>query len=74
MEIFSDKDCQFSNGSIQVVTELPFYAPGDIVNGTVYLSVTHALTEVQGLQVEVKGGSKNSFKRFWHEHEGEGED
>ena len=40
MELFKDKDCEFDNGYIQVRCDMPFYEPGNMVEGTVYMRVT----------------------------------
>ena len=65
MELFKDKDCKFDNGYIQVRCDMPFYEPGNMVEGTVYMRVTKEITGCKGLDLEVKGGAKNSFIRFW---------
>jgi hypothetical protein len=39
-KLFKAKECNFSNGSMQMVTEFPFYEPGNTVTGTIYLRVT----------------------------------
>ena len=73
MPLFSDPRCRFRNGFIQIQTEFPFYEPGNTVNGTISLRVTHEITCAKDLELEVKGGRKSSFIRFYHETEGHGE-
>ena len=41
------------------------------MTGTIFLRVTQTIEDVQGLNLEFKGGSKQSFKRFWTEMENE---
>lgn len=62
MELFGDKRSQFTAGCIQLQTEYPFYEPGHIVNGMVYLRLNQDETDVAGIEVEIKGGAKNSFE------------
>ena len=49
-------------------TEFPFYEPGAVINGTVYLEIFEAM-EVSHIEMEVKGGEKTSFIRYWTETE-----
>lgn len=63
MQLFSDERCQFGHGCILVQTEYPFYEPGQTVNGIVYMNTKEAILGVHGLELEIKGSSKNSFKQ-----------
>ena len=65
MELFSAEGCAHKNGFIQLATEFPFYEPGNTVNGTIYLRVTSMIQGAQGIELEVKGGSKQKFSRFY---------
>ena len=65
---FDDARCKFDKGNIQVQTEFPFYEPGNVINGKVYLEIFQAC-EVKHIEIEVKGGEKMSFIRYWHETE-----
>ena len=47
---------------IQLQTEYPFYYPENTVNGMIYIRLKQTIENVQGIQIEVKGGVKNSFK------------
>jgi len=39
----------------------------------IYLRITRQITDVTGIDFEVKGGGKNAFVRYWHEMEEDGE-
>lgn len=73
MELFKDDDTKNKNGYMQVTTEHPFYEPGQTVKGTIYLRVKKDIKTAKHIELEVKGGSKNSFKRFWMENHGDEE-
>jgi len=72
-KLFSDGDCKHKNGYIQVMTNKPFYEPGERVEGNIYIRVTVPINGIKGLEFEVKGGGKNSFIRYWIESHTEGE-
>ena len=65
---FDDPRCKFGKGQIQVQTEFPFYEPGNTINGKVYLEIFHPM-EAKHIEIEIKGGEKTSFIRYWHEQE-----
>jgi hypothetical protein len=65
--LFKSKDCKFKCGKMQMVTEFPFYEPGNTVNGTIYIRVDEPIRGAQGIDLEVKGGHKNGFSRFYSE-------
>ena len=67
VKLFGDKDCNFKCGSMQLVTEFPFYEPGNTVTGTIYLRVKKEIKGAKGIDLEVKGGHKNGFTRYWNE-------
>ena len=41
--LFKDEDCKEKHGFIQVMTEKPFYEPGEKIEGAVYLRITSEL-------------------------------
>ena len=57
-----DTRSTFPHGSIQLQTEYPFYEPGNTVNGMIFIKLSSTIHNVEGLEIEVKGGAKNSFK------------
>ena len=69
MELFSADGCEHDNGSIQLCTAKPFYEPGETITGSIYLRVSQTITGARGIELEVKGGGKNQFIRYWHERE-----
>ena len=74
-KLFKDKDAtHFKNGKMQLQTEFPFYEPGNDVNGIIYIQIDEFVSDAKGFELEVKGGGKNSFTRYWTEWEGEGEE
>ena len=73
MFFFSDSRCKFPKGNIQLQTAHPFYEPGNTINGLIYIEITEAV-EASHIELEIKGGEKHSFIRFWQEQEGEGDD
>ena len=58
---------------MQVTMDKPFYEPGDMVSGTIYMRVVTPIMNAQGITLEVKGGGKNSFIRYWTEFENHGD-
>ena len=66
MQFFSDDRCKFDKGHIQVQTQYPFYEPGGTIFGKVYMNINQPV-EAKYLELEVKGGEKASFIRFWQE-------
>jgi hypothetical protein len=72
MLYFSDSRCIFPKGKIQVQTEFPFYEPGNVVNGKIFIEVPQPMAATH-IEIEVKGGEKAAFTRFWTEPEGEGD-
>lgn len=73
MFFFSDPRCNFKNGKIQLQTEFPFYEPGNIVNGKIFIECAEPM-QAEYIELKVKGKEDVKFIRFWHETEGEGED
>jgi hypothetical protein len=71
MFFFSDKRCKFPQGSMQLQTEFPFYEPGNIVNGRIFIEVSQDLP-AQYIQLKVSGKEEIKWIRFWQEMEGEG--
>jgi hypothetical protein len=69
MLYFSDSRCIFPSGKIQVQTEFPFYEPGNTVNGKIFIEVPKPMAATH-IEIEVKGGEKAAFTRFWTEMEG----
>ena len=72
MFFFSDSRCKYKKGNVQVQTEFPFYEPGNLVNGLIYLEI-HQGVNAKHIELEVKGSEKTSFIRHWTETHGEGE-
>ena len=48
-------------GSIKMVTEFPFYEPGNTVSGTIFLRATLPITGIKCIKLEIIGGYKCSF-------------
>jgi hypothetical protein len=70
MFYFSDPRCNFPKGRIQVQTEFPFYEPGNLVNGKIFIEVFEQLFATF-IEIEIKGQEKAAFTRFWYEEEGD---
>jgi len=51
-----------------VVLDQPFYEPGMQVNGNVYIKTFEPLY-ANAIELEIKGGEKASFWRFYQETE-----
>lgn len=64
MFYFSDTRCAFPKGRIQVQTEFPFYEPGNVVNGKIFIEAMQPLAATH-IEIEVKGGEKAAFTRYW---------
>ena len=47
----------------------PFYEPGNMATGKIYIRIKDTISGVEGINLEVKGNGKNSFTRYWHEME-----
>lgn len=62
---FSDDRCKYSKGQIQVQTEFPYYEPGNLVNGKIFIEVFQPLA-CTDVEIECKGAEKVSFKRFYY--------
>ena len=73
MLLFRDSDTHSNKGYMQVTLDQPFYEPGATVTGTIYMRVMQPIFNARGISLEVKGGGKNGFTRFWHETETHGE-
>ena len=69
---FSDSRCSFPKGKIQLQTAYPFYEPGNEITGLIYLEIMEPCY-ASHISLEIKGGEKCSFIRYWTEYEGEGE-
>lgn len=70
MYYFSDPRCQFETGKIQLQTEAPFYEPGNLVKGLIWIHID-APTAAQYIEIEVKGKEKMAFTRYWTEQDGD---
>lgn len=70
---FSDPRCAFPAGKIQVQTEFPYYHPGSLVNGKIFLDVSMPLA-CTDIQIEAKGKEKVGFVRYWTEKVRNGKD
>ena len=73
MFFFSDHRCNFPKGKIQLQTACPFYEPGNEVQGVIYLEIMEPVY-AHHIEMEVKGGEKCSFTRFWTESERHGDE
>ena len=73
MELFTADGCAHDNGFIQLCTAKPWYEPGETITGSIYLRVTQPIMDAEGIELEVKGGGKNGFIRYWYEFEETGE-
>ena len=51
----------------------PFYEPGDMATGKVYIRARKKIYKVMGVNLEVKGNAKNSFLDFEWTHVGRGQ-
>lgn len=60
-----DSRSKHAHGYLIVQTAKPFYCPGEMVTGTVYLRVTQPI-DVSFIDLEVKGGEKASFVERVH--------
>lgn len=67
---FGDARCNFPKGQIQVQTEFPFYEPGNLVNGKVYIDIREPLACTY-IDIEVKGQEKAAFTRYYYVQEGD---
>ena len=56
-----------------MVTEFPFYEPGNTVTGTIYLRLHQALSGVKGIKLSVKGGRTISIDSVYFEQNSEGQ-
>lgn len=70
MFYFSDPRCNFPKGRIQVQTEFPFYEPGNLVNGKIFIEVFEQLF-ANMVEIEIKGQEKAAFTRFYTVQEGD---
>ena len=73
MQYFADKRCVFPSGRIQLQTEFPFYEPGNIVNGKIFIEVG-AQVKASHIELKVIGREKAKFIRHWTESDDEGFD
>ena len=67
MYFFSDPRCNFPKGRIQIQTELPFYEPGNVMNGKIYIEIFNEPVKCSHINLEIKGKEKAAFTRFWTE-------
>ena len=72
-DLFSDDRCKFPKGKIQLQTECPFYEPGNVVNGIIYLEIAESVA-AHCFEMEIKGGEKCSFIRHYTETERHGDE
>ena len=70
MYYFDDPRCNFEKGKIQLQTEYPFYEPGNLVKGLIWMHID-APVALRHIEIEVKGKEKCAFTRFWMEQEGD---
>ena len=56
-----------------MVTEFPFYEPGNTVTGTIYLRLHQALSGVKGIKLSVKGGRTIFFDNVLYQKNSEGQ-
>ena len=64
-EVFTDEGTMHAYGLIQLTLDKPWYEPGDIINGKVFIRVNRTINEVNGIELKFKGGLKHAFTRFW---------
>lgn len=67
MFLFTDPRCIFQKGKVQVQTEFPFYEPGNLVNGKIFIDVMEPI-QATYIEIEVKGTEKVAFTHFWTEN------
>ncbi len=60
-----DSRSKYQHGYLMLQTAQPFYYPGSVVQGTVYLRCTSPV-DVTHIDLEVKGGEKASFVERTH--------
>ena len=70
MFYFNDTRSNFPKGRIQLQTEFPFYEPGNLVNGKIFIEVFEQLF-ANFIEIEVKGQEKAAFTRYWMEQDGD---
>ena len=72
-EVFTDEDCMHAYGQIQLTLDKPWYEPGDLINGKVFIRVNRTIDELHGIELKFKGGFKHAFTRYWEGHIGNGD-
>ena len=70
MYYFDDPRSRFEKGKIQLQTECPFYEPGNLVKGLIWMHID-APVALRDIEIEVKGKEKVAFTRYWTEQEGD---
>lgn len=62
--------CNFDFGHLMIRTERPYYYPGNLINGTVYMRITQELM-ARELQIRVTGKERSAFTLSEYVEEGE---
>jgi hypothetical protein len=57
-----DSRSKFDSGYIMIATDKPFYEPGEVITGKVYLRITRPI-DAKHIQLKIKGKEKGS----WHD-------
>jgi hypothetical protein len=70
MFYFADPRCVFPSGKIQLQTEFPFYEPGNVVNGKIFIEVG-APVQASHIEIKVQGKEEAKFIRHWTTTEGD---
>ena len=71
MFLFSDARSCFEGGKIMVQTEFPFYEPGNLIKGKIYIHIDRAMF-CNFIEIRVKGVEKAAHTRFYQEQVDQG--
>jgi Arrestin (or S-antigen), N-terminal domain len=61
-----DSRAKFDSGYMLVMTDKPFYEPGENITGKIYLRCNRPI-DAKHIDLEVRGKEKGAFREFIHE-------
>lgn len=61
-----DSRCKHAAGYILLQTQQPFYSPGQLITGSIFVRASHEIHNPKMIEIEVKGKEKVSFIETIH--------
>lgn len=62
-----DSRCKFDSGYLMLQTDKPFYEPGDLITGKIYLRIMRPI-DAKHIELKINGKEKGSWWSWDHVH------